>query len=196
MDRAVTLADLDAVQALAQPLRLRILEALREPQSAAAVARALGQPRQNVNYHLKELERAGLVSSAGERRVGNLVERLYQAQAGSFLVSPKVAWSGERRRQALQDQAALSALIDLGETLQRDAAALLDSAAYDGAEVASAAVMAEVSFPDVASRSAFMTEYLELLGPLLARHGAGARLGSPYRVAMAVYPQPEDEAVQ
>ena len=42
-------------------MRLRILASLRKPSSAAAVARELGRPRRRVNYHVKELERAGLI---------------------------------------------------------------------------------------------------------------------------------------
>jgi hypothetical protein len=43
----------DAIAALTHPVRLRVLDALRTPESAAGVARAIGQSRQNVNYHLK-----------------------------------------------------------------------------------------------------------------------------------------------
>jgi len=39
-----------ALQALAHPVRVRVLEALRSPSSAAAVAREVGEPRQNINY--------------------------------------------------------------------------------------------------------------------------------------------------
>ena len=53
--------DLDSLQVLLHPLRIDILEALRTPASAATVARGLNLPRQKVNYHLKELERAALV---------------------------------------------------------------------------------------------------------------------------------------
>jgi len=83
--------DPDALQALAHPLRVRVLDALREPGSAAAAARVVGQSRQNVNYHLKELERAGLVHRVGERRNGNFIEALFQAVAPTIIVSPKIA---------------------------------------------------------------------------------------------------------
>src|SRR5262245_23815025 len=60
--------DAETLQALSHPTRVAILEALREPASAASVARTIGQPRQRVNYHLKELEHAGLVERVGEER--------------------------------------------------------------------------------------------------------------------------------
>ena len=73
---------------MSHPLRVQILEQLRRPASAAEVARRLGESRQNVNYHLKELARGGLVQPAGERRAGGFVESLYRAAATSVLVTP------------------------------------------------------------------------------------------------------------
>ena len=40
---------------------------------------SVGETRQKVNYHLKELERVGLVAPVGERRSGNFIETLYEA---------------------------------------------------------------------------------------------------------------------
>ena len=79
-------------QTLAHPLRVRVLEELREPASAAEVARRLGESRQNLNYHVKELERAGLARRVGERRAGGFVEGLYQAEAHAVLVTPVGSW--------------------------------------------------------------------------------------------------------
>jgi DNA-binding transcriptional ArsR family regulator len=183
--------DADAVQALTHPLRVQILDALREEGSAATVARALGQSRQNVNYHLKELLRAGLVEPTGERRRGNLLEPTYRAVASSFVISSRMAWGDERRGKALRDQTSLEHLVGVGERLQRDASSLLDRAAFDGEQIPSAAVTADVSFPDADARAAFMRDYLEALGPLLQQYGA--RRGAPYRVVVAVYPRTEGD---
>jgi DNA-binding transcriptional ArsR family regulator len=187
--RAVhTIADPEALQALSHPLRIRILDALRAPDSAAGVARRLGEARQKVNYHLKELERAGLVTPAGERRRGNFLETLYQAAARTLVVSPRAAWGDSRRVTALAEQTSLEHLVTLGERLERDAAVLLDRAAFDGEQIASAAVETEVSLADPEARAAFLEEYLAAIGPLVRKYGTAD--GSPYRVAMAVYPDP------
>jgi DNA-binding transcriptional ArsR family regulator len=186
--RVVVVETPEGMQALAHPVRVRILEALRTAASAAAVARVVGQPRQNVTYHLKELERAGLVRRAGERRKGNFVESLYESVGGTFVVSPRAAWGDPRRSEAMAAQHSLENLVTLGEQLQQDAVALLDRAAFDGEEIASAAVAAEVGFATASDREAFMKEYLKSLGPLLRKHGR--KRGSRYRVAIAVYPEP------
>ena len=76
--------------AVFDPQRLRLLEHLKEPDSAAGIARRLQLSRQQVNYHLRELEKAQLIVLVGERRKGNCVERLLQATAQSYLISPEV----------------------------------------------------------------------------------------------------------
>ena len=53
-------------------------------------------------------------------------------------MSPRLAWGGEDRDRALRDQVSLEQLVALGERLQRDAGELLDRAAFDGEQVASA----------------------------------------------------------
>src|SRR5262245_17095450 len=193
MTRAVpsvhVVRDLEALQVLSNPRRVRILAALREPASAAAVARSLDEPRQRVNYHLKELERAGLVERVDEQRVGNFVETRFRASARSFVVAPEVVWADPRRVETLREQHALEDLVRAGGRLQQDAVALLDAAAFDGAQIASACVDVEVSFADAANRSEFLRRYLDAVKDLCERHGA--RTGAPYRSLLAVYPRPD-----
>lgn len=76
--------------AVLDPMRLRLLRHLEFPVSASSLARRLHLPRQKVNYHLRELERRGLVRLVRERRVGNCTERLVQTVARRFTLSPEV----------------------------------------------------------------------------------------------------------
>jgi len=181
--------DIEALQVLGHPLRVRILEALREPGSAATVAREVGETRQKVNYHLKELERVGLVTPVGERRAGNFIETLYEAAGRSFLVSPQVAWSDPRRLDVLREQHSLERLVMVGAQLQRDAISLLDRAAFDGEQIASAAVEVDVHFADEKDRAGFLEEYLAAVQKLCGRYGS--RDGLPYRVVLAAHPLTE-----
>jgi DNA-binding transcriptional ArsR family regulator len=178
--------DAATVQVLSHPLRLQILEELHRPRSAASVARQIGQTRQNTNYHLKELERADLVDRAGERRVGNFVETLYQARARTIVVSPRLTWGGPARPAALASQVSLERLVRLAERLGRDAIVLLDRAAFDGETVASAAVDVEVHFKDEAARAAFLGDFVTAVSQLAKQHGG--KSGEPFRVTFAAYP--------
>lgn len=181
----------EQVQALAHPLRQAVIDRLREPDTAAGVARVLGRPRQQINYHLKELARCGLVEPAGERRKGNFIEQLYRTVARRFLISSRFAWDQDRLAALLRDRIALAQLADLGEQIQQDAAALIDAAMHEGTDAASATVVAEVRFDDEAARAGFLADYTDALRALLKKHGS--KTGTPFRVALAAYPEQEDE---
>ena len=185
-----TVRDADALRALNHPTRVELLERLREPASAAEVARQLGQPRQRVNYHLKALDEAGLVEKVGTRRHGNFIESLYRATAGAFVIAPEVAWSDPRRMEALRRDHSLNALVEIGARLQHDAAALLDGAAFDDQKIASAAVAAETHFESAEDRAAFLREYLKATRALIDKYGG--RRGAGYRVVLAVHPKVEE----
>src|ERR1700750_2729689 len=87
LDVAV-IEDATAAGAALEPIRARLLAELVRPGSASSLAARVGQPRQKVNYHLRELERHGLVELVEERRKGNMTERVLQATASSYVISP------------------------------------------------------------------------------------------------------------
>ena len=70
--------------------RRGLLAQLREPDSAAGLARKAGMSRQVVNYHLKELEKAGLITLFEERRKGNCYERVMKRSADTYMIDPGV----------------------------------------------------------------------------------------------------------
>src|SRR5919197_4991857 len=77
-----------AAEASLDPMRARLLAALAEPGSATTLAGRVGLSRQKANYHLRALERHGLVELVEERKKGNVTERLVQATAASYVISP------------------------------------------------------------------------------------------------------------
>lgn len=182
----------DQLVAITHPTRLRILDELRTPGTAAGAARSLGEPRQLINHHVRALAKVGLLRSAGERRNGNFVEQLYESTAGTFILSPRITWGEGERVRTLADQLSLRHLVEFGERLQRDAITLLDRAAFDGDEIPSATVEATVRFADPAARSAFLDEYLHLTAELIEKHAAND--GAAYVVGLAVHPSARENA--
>jgi DNA-binding transcriptional ArsR family regulator len=191
MERSLVLDQPEQVRALTHPTRLLVLDALRQPDSAAGVARRLNEPRQRVNHHVRELARAGLLVDAGPRRKGNFVEQLYEAAAGTFVLSPRLTWGDRERLRAATDQASLDELVTFGETLARDAAALLDRAAFDGEEIPSAAVRTTLRLASADARAAFLDEYLALVRDLVERHARSE--GPEFTVGLFVHPTVEEE---
>ncbi|MDF2712379.1 MAG: transcriptional regulator, partial [Nonomuraea muscovyensis] len=75
-----------AAEASLDPMRSRLLAELVEPGSATSLAAKVGLARQKVNYHLRTLEKHGLVELVEERRKGNVTERVMRATASSFVI--------------------------------------------------------------------------------------------------------------
>jgi DNA-binding transcriptional ArsR family regulator len=185
--------DSRAAAALLDPLRARILEALRDPASATEVSRSLGLPAARINHHIHRLRRAGLIRRAGSRRVRNLIEVLYVATARTFVVSESLTPGGEARRKLRADEARrpLRNLAALGDRLAGDALVLLDEAASGEREVSAFATSLELAFPDASARAAFLADLLEAVRSLQERYGArgSANPDERYRAILACYPE-------
>ena len=182
--------NIDAAAALFSAPRLKILAELAEPDTAAAIARRVGLPRQQVSYHVRELEHAGLVTFVEERRKGNCVERVVQAAARSYVVSPAALGSlgsspvdvpAEQR-----DTFSIGYLVGLAARAIRDLAWLSVRAAAAKKRVSTMAMDADIRFATAESRAAFARELSAFIVKLTAKyHGAEGR---SFRLIAGVYP--------
>lgn len=156
--------------------RLRLLEELRaQPQSASGLAARIGLPRQTINYHLRQLEEAGLVELVEERGAGSCVERLLAP------TSDAVGAPG----RAHTDRASAQHLLARATELVRDAAHLLSQKR----QVATLTVETEIRFASAAARSDFAAELAETV-QMLARkyHDDETPGGRRFTVLAAAYP--------
>ncbi|TJY44515.1 ArsR family transcriptional regulator [Cohnella pontilimi] len=176
--------------ALLNPKRADMLRLLDEPASASELARRIGEPAQKVNYHLKSLEKVGLVRRSGTRQVKNLVEVLYRAVARTYVIPDAFGWP-EELRSRLKTQGALRHLVSAAEQIRNDAVRLMD-AADETAEVPSAAMEFEVDLPDEAAREAFIRAYTEAVKQVAGKFRApqGSKEHA-FRVMAVIYPQIE-----
>lgn len=175
--------------ALFNPMRLRLLEMLVEPRSAAALARELAIPRQKINYHLRELEKAGFVACVGERRKGNCVERLVRATARSYLISPDALGSLATDPGRIPDRFSASYMVAIAARTIRDLAVLQRRATRAGKKLATMNLQADVRFANAASRNAFAEELTQFIAQLVAKyHDEGAPEGRLFRFFLGAYP--------
>src|SRR5580704_11627002 len=123
------IADPAAAEAALEPARARLLAQLTEPRSAAMLAVAIGLPRQKVNYHLRILERHGLVELVEERRKGNVTERLLRAAAASYVISPAALAAVAPDPARAPDRLSARWLLALAARLVRETGALINGAA-------------------------------------------------------------------
>ena len=142
-----------AAAAVLDPLRSRILAALREPGSSTSVSAVLGEPRQKVNYHLRALEAVGLVELVEERPRRGLTERVVVASARSYVVSTTALGEGGAD-PSRTDRWSSRYLVALGARMVREVGALARGAERAGRPLATLALDTEVRFASAADRAA------------------------------------------
>ncbi|WP_282204751.1 ArsR/SmtB family transcription factor [Kitasatospora fiedleri] len=191
LDVAV-IEDAAAAEASLDPMRARLLAALAEPGSAAMLAARLGLPRQKVNYHLKELERHGLVELAEERRRGSMTERVYRATAASYVISPTALAAVSPDPSRSPDQLSARWLLALGARMVQEVGSLLTGAARARQRVASFGIDARVRFASAADRAAFAEELSQAVTALVGRyHDESAPQGRVHRVVVGLHQIPD-----
>ncbi len=167
------------------PLRRRLIELLDEPASATVLAGRLGLPRQRVNYHLRQLEAAGLVELDSPRPRRGVTERLYRRVADVLLVAPDIVDDRLDRRDRVGVAGVLGAavsVLDHGSTVAAEAAAT-------GRRVAAATVDTTIHLEDPAA----MRRLLDDLAELLARYDRPAAEGAlAVRAVTSVLPAIEE----
>jgi DNA-binding transcriptional ArsR family regulator len=150
----------------------------------------LGIPRQKLNYHLRTLEAHGLVELAEERRRGGITERVLQARAASFVVSP--AALGETAADPSQAADRLSAryLVALAGRLVREVADLARRAQAAGKRLPTMTIDTEIRFRSAEDRAAFADDLTAAVMDLAARYHHDD--GRPHRLVVAAHPKPEE----
>ncbi|MBS3934290.1 MAG: helix-turn-helix domain-containing protein [Truepera sp.] len=85
--QAYLLKELEQLQAIADPLRLPLLELLsQKPMTVTQVASLLKEKPNRLYYHVKKLEHAGLVQLIETRPNRGILEKYYQAVAKGLTV--------------------------------------------------------------------------------------------------------------
>ncbi len=184
-----TLQTPQAAAALMHPLRLRLLEALTTPDSASGLARKLSMPRQHVNYHLRELESAGLVEEVEKRVKGNCVERIVKARARYYVIAPSALGTLQPEPGQLHDQYSSAYLIAAAARAVDDLGWLRAKADASGKKLATLTLESEVRFKNPGARKAFAEELTAAFANLVAKyHDAESKDGRTFRVMSAVWP--------
>ena len=171
------------------PMRRKLLDALAEPDSAAGLARRLGMARQVVTYHVRQLEAEGLVSFVAERRKRNCVERIVQATARSYVISPAALGSLGADPARVEDQFSSTYLLAVASKLIRDVGTLRQRADASGKRLATLTAVADVRFATPKDQHAFAAELTECLGRLAAKYNhPDATNGRAFSFVIAGHP--------
>jgi DNA-binding transcriptional ArsR family regulator len=142
-----------------------------------------------VNYHLRALERHGLVELVAERRKGNVTERLLRATAAAYVISPAALAAVAPDPANAPDRLSARWLLALAAQLVRDVGDLITGATRAGKPLATFAVDATVRFASAADRAAFADELASAITTLVGRyHDETAPGGRDHHVVVALHP--------
>lgn len=181
--------DAAAAEVSLDPVRARLLQELAEPASATMLSARVGLPRQKVNYHLRALERHGLVELVEERRKGNVNERVLRASAASFVISPAALSAVAPDPDLAPDRVSAGWLLALAARLVHDVGTLVAGAAKTRKRVATFAMDGRIRFASAADRRAFTEELTQMVTALVSRyHDEAAPAGRDHRMVVAVHP--------
>lgn len=189
------LTDPRSAELVLHPLRARILSRARTPVSAAELGRALGEPRQKINYHVHRLLEAGLLRQAGERRPRGLSEPLYEATAEGFIVTPSVLGPVGPEAGRAADATSAAYLLALTGRAQDELARVLAAARSEGKRVATLSLEATVHFASPGQRASFAAALQEAITQAVEEHAVDRRVPAarPFRLLLGMHPVPREE---
>ncbi|WP_212990525.1 winged helix-turn-helix domain-containing protein [Actinoplanes auranticolor] len=189
MEDVAVIEDPAAAEVSLDPIRSRLLAALAVPGSATMLAAQVGLPRQKVNYHLRTLEQHGLLELVEERRKGNVTERVLQATAASYVISPTAMAAVAPDPSRAPDRLSARWLLAVAARLVRDVGELITGAGKTRQKVATFAIDGEIRFASAAERAAFAEELTVAVTALVSRfHDEDAPNGRSHRLVVAVHP--------
>jgi DNA-binding transcriptional ArsR family regulator len=179
-----------AVAAL-EPVRARLLAELARPGSASTLAGRVGLTRQRVNYHLRTLEAHGLVRLVLVQRRRGLTERVMEASAAAYVVSPGALGQASVAPERAADRQSAGYLVALAARAVREVGDLVRGAERAGKRLATLSLDAEVNFRSATDRAEFTRELTDAVSGLVARyHDADASGGRAFRLIVVAHPMP------
>jgi DNA-binding transcriptional ArsR family regulator len=178
---------------LLHPLRIDLLKRMDEPRTCPELASLFDSTPQKIYYHVKALEKAGLVEKVEERRVRGVVEGYYQAKARSYWLAPHLVGQIGGGRAA-QDQTSLRFLLTLAEEVQDDIGRLGQQSEV-GQDIPSLGLSAHIYLPDGERRAAFLEDVQQIFQDLARKYGIppddvhADLIGKGFRLILACYPK-------
>lgn len=190
-----SVSDVRQAVSLLEALRVRILWLSRGAMSATELGTRLGLPRQRVNYHVRELARAGLLKRAGRRRKRNMFEQLYVASAKAYVLSPELLGAVQADWRAVADASSAAYLLALTAQMQIDLARTVSAARGAGSKPAVFSIKSQFRFDNSEQQERFTRELKEAIVSVVARQTSPDRTasgkptrGAVYRLILGCYP--------
>lgn len=187
----------EQAESLLKSQRIELLQAMVEPRTCPELAEQFGRSPQQIYYHVKALEKAGLVEKVAEKRVRGTVEGHYQASARKYWLAPELVKTVGSERQT-QDQMSLRFLLSLAEEIHEDIGRLGHHSAL-GQDVPSMGLSANVFLPDSRKRTDFLKEVQQSFQRIAEKYSLSSAVdpkaeAGKFRLVLACYPTISQES--
>jgi len=181
--------DSKTASSLLNPMRRQMLEHLKEPNSASGLARILHIPRQKVNYHLRELEKRGLVEFVKENKRGNCVERILQATARSYLISLESVGQLPLDAEQIKNEFSSTYLVAVASNMINEVAQLKTKAEKANKKLATFTLQSEIRLASPKSLNSFTEELSQFTAKLITKyHDERTPKGRKYKFNICAHP--------
>jgi len=180
---------------LLKPLRQDILSHAKTPISAAGIAAVMRRPRQVVNYHVRELAKAGFLRKAGRVQKRGLTEQRYVVTARAFVLAPEMLGNldATATTTATPDTTSAAYLLMLATRLQREVSESWRDAEATGATLPLLSLDTEFAFASATARARFAQALTDAITRVVAEHTTSCDTAneSQYRLVLGCYPTPK-----
>jgi len=175
--------------------RRRILQMALEPLSAVEMAERLGESRQRVGYHVRQLVDAGLLEDLEIARRGAMIDKRYRASAASYALAPSLLGSLAARVESSADRESVAYLLGALNEVQDDLARVLATRESSTERLPTLTLSTRLRFGDAAARGAFADALMKALTDVVARYSTpherddgSAPEGEPFRLTLTLNP--------
>lgn len=193
-ENQLLIKNISQASALLKPYRLEIIKMLDQPRTCTELAEVLKDSPQKIYYHIKILEKAGLVKKVDQRQVRGIMEGIYQAAASSYWLSPEMVEELGGSQQA-KNKLSLQYLIGLAQQVHNEVAQL---AQQPDDEPSTLGISAQIELRDASDREAFMAELSSAVKNIAERYGntngdQSSSSSETFQLMVACYPQPSQQ---
>jgi DNA-binding transcriptional ArsR family regulator len=191
MDDRLILTRLDQVRALADPLRLKLVEALiADERPVAALARVVGTPVTRLYHHIDLLLEADLIQVTRRVRRRGAEERFYRATAREYQLAGNLLELAPDRDRSVEGLIELGRSV-LGGALEELTTGLREGAIVPGRQGRGFILQNRHTKLSAKAFNQLAKELPEWLDRFVERHGSTR--GTDCRIAIAAFPAPPSD---
>ena len=184
--------DSASASSLLNPIRIQMLQKLKEPNSASSLSRELHISRQKINYHLRELEKHKLVELVQEKKKGNCIERIMKTTARHYLINFDPLGNLISKPDQINDRFSSTYLIAVASEMIQETALLQEKAEQAKKKLPTLTMQTEVRFATPEKRGAFTEELTKLIARLTSKYNDDlSKEGRKFKLNLCSYPSPK-----